>query len=175
MLTLGGNPGLAGTSDDLKARRSAMLLRIQKSREARRRIDVVRAERMRDEAATAESLACERRDQHGRSQAGRLREAHEWVRGRVIGLRALDKLTAFERDLQAASAVLAANVANAQAIARDREAALHAASALLATEARATRKRERLAETMATASRQAAEAAREAEREDLMTDRWHWG
>lgn len=150
-----------------------MLLHIQTVREDRRRIDVVRTERTRDVAVAAESLAQQQRDAHESSRTRRSREAHDGVRGRVVDLAELKTLTSLEQSMEAASATLAASRAKAQDHVCHAEGALKAAAAALLREARATRKRKRLAEKMMHAWRRAVETAEEVERDDQAADGWH--
>jgi hypothetical protein len=163
---------LANATNQLNARRSAMLLRCQRGREDRRRIDFLRAERARSSAVAAEISASEQRDAHNALRAARLEEAHEAIRGRVVDLDALKLLTTLEQDLQKEAVALEGALTEAHENLREAELVLTDAATVLRLEVKATHRRERLAGEMLAAWRRATEAAAETEREDQVADKW---
>jgi hypothetical protein len=164
---------LAGTADELNARRAALLLRCQRSREERRRIEATRAEHAHATSRAAEAAARERLDSHIVAQASQIEAAHAGLRGQTVDLGALQRLADFERQLQHEAVSLTREVAEAGKAARHHEQALAAATSAVRAEIRVTRKRARLSETMQIAWRRAVDEAEEAERDDQATDDWN--
>jgi hypothetical protein len=164
---------LAGTADELNARRAALLLRCQRGREERRRIEAMRAEHAHATSRAAEAAARKRLDSHISAQASQIEAAHAELRGQTVDLGALQRLADFERQLQHEAVSLTREVAEAGKAARHHEQALAAAMSAVQAEIRVTRKRARLSETMQIAWRRAVDEADEAERDDQATDDWN--
>jgi hypothetical protein len=164
---------MADAADAVSARRAALLLRCQRRREQRRRIDVVRAVRACCSAETAEVEASQRRDAHHGLLASGLAQAHDAVRGRVVDLEALSSLAALEQDLQKQVAVAEAALGDARENRAKAELALTEATLVLRAEVKAMHRRQRLADQMLAASSRATETAAETEREDQTADNWN--
>lgn len=164
---------MAGTADELNARRAALLLRCQRGREERRRIEAMRAEHAHATSRAAEAAARERLDAHISAQASEIEAAHAELRGQTVDLGALQRLAAFEKQLQHEAVSLTREVAEAGKAARHHEQAFAAAMSALQVEARVTRKRAGLSATMRVAWRRAVEEAEETERDDQATDDWN--
>lgn len=164
---------MAGTSDELNARRAALLLRCQRGREERRRIEAMRAEHAHTTSRAAEAAARERLDAHTVAQASQIEAAHAELRGQTVDLGALQRLADFEQQLQHEAVSLTREVAEAGKATRHHEQALAAAMSAVQAEIRVTRKRARLSETMQIAWRRAVDEAEEAERDDQATDDWN--
>jgi hypothetical protein len=152
-----------------------MLLRSQRGREDRRRVDVVRAEHGRRAAVTAAVSASEQRDAQSVLHAARLEEAHETIRGRVVDLDALALLTTLEQRLQQETIAMQSALAEASERLREAERVLADAAAALRSEVKATQRRERLADRMRAVWHRATDAAAEAEAEDQAADNWNAG
>jgi hypothetical protein len=163
---------LALASDQLKMRRSETLLACQRERERRRRVDVLRANQACASAAVAEASAIEQRDTHVALCALRLADAHQAVRGRVIDLRELKRLTAVEQNLQRETVAVESALSEAEENLRKAESVLADAMLLLGSEVKLTRRWERLAGNMLAKLRRATEMAAELEGEDQVADSW---
>jgi hypothetical protein len=152
--------------------RSAMLLRCQRGREDRRRVDLLRAEQASRAATTAELSAREHCDLHDVSRSNELTNAHEAVRGCVVDLEALHSLIALEQGLRQEAAALQSALADAREHRRAAEAAVAEASMALRFETRVTHRRERMADRMRDLWIRATEAATEAESEEQAIESW---
>ena len=145
---------MVGTADELNARRAALLLRCQLGREERRRIEAMRAEHAHTASLAAEAAAQERLDAHTSMQASQIQAAHAEVRGRTVEPGTLQRLVALEHDLKHEAAALASEVAEARKTVQHNATILSAAVSAVQAEARISRKRERLSETLQIALRQ---------------------
>lgn len=149
-----------------------MLLRCQRGREDRRRVELLRAEQARRAAATAEISAREQCDAHIAFRSNKLAEAHEAVRGCVVDLEALEFLSALEQRLRDEAAALQSALASAEENRRAAEAAVADASIALRFETKITHRRERMADRMRVLWNHATEVAAEAERDEQSIESW---
>ncbi len=163
---------MANAADQLKVRRSAMLLRCQRGREDRRRVDLLRAEEDGRVAAKAEVSAREQCDVHNVSRSNKLAEAHEAVRGCVVDLEALESLAALEQSLEDEAAALQSALADAEENRRVAEAGVADASIALRLETRITHRRERMADRMRDLWNYTTEVAIEAESDEQAIESW---
>lgn len=151
--------------------RSATLLRFQRVREDRTRVELARAEREHGAALVAERAARQACEAHELARAEQVRNAHGALRGRVIDPMVLDDLAALEGALQTRSAGLANALAEARTAVRNREGGLAVARDALKGTVRTTRKRERLDRRVRAAWDRASDAAEETERDEAVADR----
>jgi hypothetical protein len=149
-----------------------MLLRCQRGRESRRRIELLRAEQAGRSAATAELSAREQWDACIVFHSNKLAEAHEAVRGCVVGLEALESISALEHRLQEEAEALRSALADANENRRTAEAAVADASMALRFETKVTHRRERLADRMRVFWSHATEVVAEAERDEQAIESW---
>lgn len=164
---------MAGTADELNARRAALLLRCQRGREQRRRVEAMRAEYAHTSSVAAETAARERLDAHTSMQASQIRTAHAELRGMTVEPGTLQRLVALEHDLQHETEALASEVAEARKTVQHHQSILAEAMSAVQAETRISRKRERLSEAMQVALRRAVDEAEEAERDDQVADDWN--
>jgi hypothetical protein len=164
---------LALASHQLKVHQSASLLACQRGRERRRRVDVLRAEQACATAVVAETLAREQRDSRVALCAVELADAHQAIRGRVIDLDELKRLTTVEKGLQQEAVAAESALSKAVTNLREAESALANATAWLRSEVKHTRTREKSAANMLSTLRRATEAAAEREDADRIADSWN--
>jgi hypothetical protein len=166
---------LAEATDRLKARRSAILLRSQRGRERQKRADALRADRAHRTTVLEELTLREQRDAQSVDQAVRLQEEHEAIRGRVVGLDALARLTSLEQTLEKETVAMEAALAQARDRIQQAEGVLADATAALRSEEKVTRRRETLADRMQEIWSRSVEMADEAEAEEQVAENWKAG
>jgi hypothetical protein len=149
-----------------------MLLRCQRGREDRRRVELLRAEQASRAAAVAETSAREQRDAHIVLRSSKLAEAHEAVRGCVVDLEALESLSTQEQSLEDDAAALQSALAKAEGDRLAAAAAVADASIALQFETRITHRRECMADRMRVLWNHATEVAAEAERDEQAIESW---
>jgi hypothetical protein len=159
-------------SQDLNARRAAMLLRCQEAREKRHRLEVFKAELEVGSAKAVERRAQERLLAHERRQRQEMRKAHDALHGRLVDARELENLAAAELALFVEQAKLTALLSKAREDASKAEMTLNAALAELRAATREMQKRQRLADTAAAAWHHVIEMVEETEQTDQTLDMW---
>ncbi len=163
---------MAGTAESVIAARAALLLRCQAAREERRRIVVAQATRAHAVAADALAGAQARLTGFEARRQDAMRQAYDALAGRQVDAATLHALPALEARRRNEAATLAVAIDAAAARQRETAAALAEGMAALALAARATQRRERLADMTARRQRVVLASAEEIEREDAATDSW---
>jgi hypothetical protein len=133
---------------------------------------LLRAEQVSRSAAMVEISAREQWDAYIVFHSNKLAEAHEAVRGSVVGLEALESIFALEHRLQEEAAALRSALAHANENRRTAEAAVADASTALRFEIKVTHRRERLADRMRVFWSLATEVVAEAERDEQAIQSW---
>ena len=157
---------------DVRARRTALLLRSQRARERHSRHELARAENQSLAVAEAERAAAEAENAGRIANVARLRDSFGALGGRVMASSSLSALPALKQSLDREEAEWASRTQASGEKARVASQRVAEARAQLSRESRVTERRSKLAGRTETLVRRAAEAAEESERDDQVADTW---
>ena len=156
----------------LRLRHASTLLRIQSAREQVSRLQWLQASRVLAAALATQAEAQSRHDLHATAAEKRLHAAHDALRGLVVGLATLARVTELEQELAAEAAHIAGLQVKASAAVAECRTALTRADAAARLARRKQHHKQAIQARAALAWNHAMAALEEAEFESQAADAW---